>query len=96
MVGEQTAIRVPAGLVWVEGQHIRKQRLGVDSGYSIFHGVISHVLQHVDKLVEEALPVVSGLTAIEFRFGLVGVEEVREGRVAGAVHRYRACRPYGC
>ena len=37
-------------------------------------------------MVQEALPVLSRLAPVEFRFDLIGEEEVGEGRVAGAIH----------
>ncbi len=59
--------------------------MGIDHGFGVFNGVAPDVLQRVDELVEEALPVASRFAPVEFRFGLVGQEEVREGRVTRAI-----------
>jgi hypothetical protein len=82
VVGEDATVRIPSGFRGVIAHHVRQELLGVDRGDSFLSGIISSVAQHMNELIEEALPVVNRLSSIVFLFGFVRVEEARDRRVA--------------
>ncbi|HEX3236243.1 MAG TPA: hypothetical protein VHR41_18780 [Gemmatimonadales bacterium] len=77
VVGQNATVRIPGWLRGIVTHHIRQELLGVDRGDGFFPGVIPGVAQHMNELIEEALPVVNRLGPIVLLFGLVRVEEAR-------------------
>ena len=61
VVGQNATVRIPGGFRGVVSHHVRQELLRVDRGDGFFPGVISSVAQHMNELIEEALPVVNRL-----------------------------------
>ena len=62
-----------------------KSALGVDRGNRFFAGVIARMPHQVDELIQPALAIVDRLAGVVFLFGVVGVEEAADARMAGAI-----------
>src|SRR6266446_5847372 len=85
IVGKNAAVGVLRGLGRIEAQHIGQDPILIDRGDCFFAGVIASMPHQVDELIEPALAIVNRLAGVVFLFGLVGVEEAADTRVAGAI-----------
>ncbi len=85
IVGENAAVGV---LRWYRGiiaQHVGQDAVLVDRGDCFLARVVARMPHQVDELIEPALAIVDRLAGVVFLFGVVGVEEAADARVARAI-----------
>ena len=76
----------------IERQHVGQRALVVDGLDGFLARVVAGVAQLMDEHVDPPFPVVDRLAGVVLLFGVVGVEEAADRRMAGAVDVQRARR----
>ena len=85
VVSKNTAVWILRGLQRIEAQHVGQNAVSVDRGDCFFAGVIARMPHQVNKLIRPTLAIVDRLAGVEFQFGVVGIEEAADARVASAI-----------
>ena len=85
IVSKNAAVWILCGLRRIEAQHVGQNAVSVDRSDCFFAGVIARMPHQVNKLIHPSLAIVDRLAGVVFQFGVVGIEEAADARVASAI-----------